>query len=310
MISVGSGVSLKPDSLVAVLSVYGSLQSYSVRSADDLVPVPEGLDPAEAVSMVLNYVTAYQMIHRTGVSLKPDSEELVVVHAASGGVGTALLDILRAEFPKAKVLGTSSPGKKEMVLSHGAQHCDYTSEDFAAKIKQLAPNGAKAIFDAVGSANAIKSYSSLSKDGGLVVYGFTQDVASNSNMLWAILKVASRVFIPAKLAGLFGGKCTADMYVVTQFKDKSLANFKTDLGKLFEMAKEGKLHPEVQAVCSIDEALDVYAFFRKGGSRGKVGLSLVLDYFDSALICRVQFNYSLFWRSMRTTRRSWRRKEG
>lgn len=280
VLKAGPGVSeVTQGQRVAALTVYGSNQSYSIRSAEDLVPVPENLDPAKAVSLVLNYTTAYQMLKRTACKKIPTSSDgLFVVHAASGGVGTALLDLLRAEYPNARVLGTSSAGKKELVVSYGAEHLDYNAEDFAAKIKQLAPNGATAIFDAVGADNAIKSYSCLSNEGTLVIFGFTRDVASGGSILFPILRLAARVFVPAKIASLFGAKYSAELYIITQYKDKSLADFKEDLGRLMQLASEGKIDPVVQAISPIEDAESVYSFFRKGNSRGKLVLVLDEDY--------------------------------
>ncbi|KAI9024884.1 chaperonin 10-like protein [Hyaloraphidium curvatum] len=282
VLKAGSGVSLKEGQLVAALTVHGSNQTYSVRKADDLVPVPEGLDPAVAVSCVLNYVTAYQMLHRTRAKkFGTDHAGLFVVHAASGGVGTALLDILRAEYPKAKVLGTCSASKKKLVEERGGIAVDYNSEDWTVKAKELAPGGASAIFDSVGSESFKKSYAALSPEGALVIYGFTRDVAGGGSMIWAIAKTAFSVFIPAAVGRLFGYKHSAEVYVITDYKDKSVAEFKEDLGKILQMTKEGKLDPEVQAVGAIEDAADVYKFFRAGNSRGKVGDRLQPERFGS-----------------------------
>lgn len=278
VLKAGPGVpaEIKEGATVAALTVYGSNQTYSIRKANDLVLVPEGLDPAKGVSCILNYVTAWQMLKRTACSrISPTTTDLFVVHAASGGVGTALLDIIRCEYPGAKVLGTCGKAKMDLVSAYGAEPFDYNSGDFAAKIKEMAPKGALAIFDAVGSDNQIKSYSCLSPEGTLVIYGFTRDVASGGSLGLAIAKLASRVLIPAKIAGVFGAKYAADFYVITQYKDKSLDNFKEDLGQILKLTKEGKLNPEVQAVVPIEEGVAVYEFFRKGNSRGK--LILVMD---------------------------------
>ncbi|HEY6884157.1 MAG TPA: alcohol dehydrogenase catalytic domain-containing protein, partial [Nitrososphaeraceae archaeon] len=50
--------------MVAALPIVGGYSEYACLSSDELVPVPPGLDHAEAVSLVLNYITAYQMLHR------------------------------------------------------------------------------------------------------------------------------------------------------------------------------------------------------------------------------------------------------
>ena len=71
--AVGGGVTgLAVGQKVAALTVHGAFAEYLVRSADDFVPVPAGLDDAQTVALILNYVTAYQIIHRSA-SMREDS---------------------------------------------------------------------------------------------------------------------------------------------------------------------------------------------------------------------------------------------
>ena len=58
-------------------------------------PVPSDLNPVEAVSLVLNYVTAYQMMHRLA---KAKRGQRALIHGAAGGVGSALLQLGRGGF--------------------------------------------------------------------------------------------------------------------------------------------------------------------------------------------------------------------
>ena len=57
-----------------------------------LVPVPMGLDAAEAVAVVLNYITAYQMLHRLA---KAQPGQRMLILGASGGVGSAMLQLAK-----------------------------------------------------------------------------------------------------------------------------------------------------------------------------------------------------------------------
>jgi NADPH2:quinone reductase len=90
---LGDGVSgIEPGQTVAALPIIGAYAELVCLPQAKLVPVPAGLDPAEAVSLVLNYVTAYQMLHR---SAKVTRGQRVLIHGAAGGVGTALLQLGR-----------------------------------------------------------------------------------------------------------------------------------------------------------------------------------------------------------------------
>ena len=90
---LGNGVSvIEPGQTVAALPINGAYAEFICLPQGELVPVPSGLDAAEAVSLVLNYVTAYQMLHR---SARVRRGQRVLIHGAAGGVGSALLQLGR-----------------------------------------------------------------------------------------------------------------------------------------------------------------------------------------------------------------------
>jgi len=87
--ALGEGVSgIEPGQIVTALPIHGAYAEFVCLPQGELVLVPQGLDAAEAVSLVLNYITAYQMMHRS-VHVKPGRRALI--HGASRGVGSALL---------------------------------------------------------------------------------------------------------------------------------------------------------------------------------------------------------------------------
>ena len=77
---------------VAAMPIHGCYAQYVCLPQRKLVPVPEGLDAAEAVAVVLNYITAYQMLNR---SAKARPGQSVLIHGASGGVGSAMLQLAK-----------------------------------------------------------------------------------------------------------------------------------------------------------------------------------------------------------------------
>lgn len=134
---LGEGVSsTEVGQTVAALPVTGAYAQYICLPATELVPVPDGLDPAEALCMVLNYLTAYQIMHRDG---KIKSGERILVHGAAGGVGTALLQLGR--LAGAELYGTASKGKHQILSDLGATPIDYKNEDFVESIMRLTGDG-------------------------------------------------------------------------------------------------------------------------------------------------------------------------
>jgi NADPH:quinone reductase-like Zn-dependent oxidoreductase len=117
--------------------------------AAELTPVPAGLDPAEAVSLVLNYVTAWQMIHRFA---ELQSGQRVLIHGAAGGVGTAALQLGR--LAELDMYATASRRKHDVVTALGGKAIDYKNEDFVSRTLQMTNGPAvDAVLDPVGGKN-------------------------------------------------------------------------------------------------------------------------------------------------------------
>jgi len=88
---IGAGVSdFELGQRVAAMPISGCYAQYVCLPQRKFVPVSAGLDPVKAVAVVLNYITAYQMLTRS-VKVKPGQR--VLIHGASGGVGTALIQL-------------------------------------------------------------------------------------------------------------------------------------------------------------------------------------------------------------------------
>ncbi|MGC1264386.1 MAG: alcohol dehydrogenase catalytic domain-containing protein [Nitrososphaeraceae archaeon] len=99
---------------VAAMPIVGGYAQYLCLPSSQLVSVPSGLDPAEAVSMVLNYTTSYQMLHRCA---RVRFGERILVHGAAGGVGTALLQL--GKLAGLDMYGTCSHSKEKVVSELG-----------------------------------------------------------------------------------------------------------------------------------------------------------------------------------------------
>src|SRR5437870_7726581 len=120
---LGAGISgIEPGQIVAALPISGAYAEFVCLPQRELVPVPSGLDAAEAVSLVLNYITAYQMMHRSA-QVRPG--QTVLIHAAAGGVGSALLQLGR--LAGLKMYGTCSSKNASAVSELGAIPIDYQS---------------------------------------------------------------------------------------------------------------------------------------------------------------------------------------
>src|SRR5215467_11713298 len=154
--------------MVAALPIHGGYAQYICLPETELTPVPAGLDPAEAVSLVLNYVTAYQMMHRVA---HVSAGQRVLIHGAAGGVGTALLQLGR--LIGLEMYGTCSSRGAPAVSDLGAVPIDYRQQDFVKEIHRFTIEGVDVVFDGIGGSNLWRSRAALRRGGKDVVYGVT-----------------------------------------------------------------------------------------------------------------------------------------
>ncbi|MGE5083564.1 MAG: alcohol dehydrogenase catalytic domain-containing protein, partial [Acidobacteriota bacterium] len=135
---VGQGVTeIVPGQIVAAMPISGAYAEFVCLPQRELIPVPSGLDAAEGVSLILNYITAHQMLHR---SAKVRSGQRLLIHGASGGVGTALLQLGR--LVGLEMYGTCSSRGAAAVSELGGIPIDYQQQDFVMEMQSLTNPGA------------------------------------------------------------------------------------------------------------------------------------------------------------------------
>src|SRR5262245_41046386 len=123
---LGDGVSdLQIGDRVADMTVLGSNAAYRTLRADRLARVPIGLDPAEVATLILSWMTAYQLLHRAA---KVQPGQRVLVHGAAGAVGQAQLVLGR--LAGLELWGTARGEHGALVRELGGTPIDYQREDF------------------------------------------------------------------------------------------------------------------------------------------------------------------------------------
>jgi NADPH2:quinone reductase len=226
------------------------------------VPVPQGVDPAEAVCLVANYLTAYLAMHETA---RVQSGERVLVHGAAGGVGSALLDLGRlAGF---EIYGTASRYNHERVAALGATPIDYRAEDFVKRVRALTGDGVDAAFDPIGGARQIwRSYRALRKGGRLVWFGMAATKKKGLRVIPFTLAMQ------ALLAILPDGRQAPLMPDLGAFTQAHPDWYPETLAKLFDLLAAGRLQPLVAARVPLLEAARAHELIERGGYAGKVVL--------------------------------------
>ncbi len=263
--SVGPGVDpALVGQRVAALTKTGGWTTHALVDAADLVAVPAGLDPAEVETLVVNGITAWQLLHRAA---HVQAGQTILVHGANGGVGTILVQLAR--HAGIRVIGTASPRHHEALRSLGVLPIDYADPDLATRVRALAPAGVDAVFDHIGGASLTRSWRLLASGGTLVSYAI---LAETGPLIPAFLRVMARLawwnVLPNGHAATFYNVWSGHVARPGRFRARLRADLTTVLGLL----ADGVLTAQVAARIPLTDAARAMELAESHTALGKVVL--------------------------------------
>jgi NADPH:quinone reductase-like Zn-dependent oxidoreductase len=270
---LGNGVSgIEPGQMVAAMPIHGAYAEFVSLPQRELVPVPSGLDPAEAVSLILNYVTAYQMMHRSA-RVKPGQS--VLIHGASGGVGTALLQLGR--IAGLEMYGTCSSRGASAVSGMGGIPIDYEHQDFVTEVHRLTGEGVDVVFDSIGGTHIWRSRKALRSGGRVVAYGLTGSLRGGrlaSGSSGGRHRFRGIAIFGLYIAGgwLLPGRKRVVPYSIQTLKRLKPELFRQDLIALLDLLQQQKIKPLIAQRLPLAEARHAHELLGKGGVIGKIVL--------------------------------------
>jgi NADPH:quinone reductase-like Zn-dependent oxidoreductase len=253
---------------VADMTVLGSNAAYRTLQASHLTPVPRALDVAEAATLILSWMTAYQLLHRAG---RVQPGQRVLVHGAAGAVGQALLVL--GSMAGLRLWGAAHGSHAALIRELGATPIDYQREDFT----HVLPGGFDVVFDGIGEDGYRRSFSSLKRGGLLCAYGYSAGVQGHRRMLTMLMWIA-RLYLWRWLPG---GR-RAFFYSINAMRLQHPRWFEEDLKRLFALLASGAIQPRVAARISLDEVAEAHRRLEAGGLEGKLVLCPDLSPQDRA----------------------------
>ena len=263
--ALGPGVScLNVGQRVADLTVTGGNAEYVCRLAEGPVPVPESLDAAEAISIPLSYMTAFQMMTRVA-EVCPGQK--VLIHGATGAVGTALLQLGR--LLELEMVGTASSKNHDIIKAHGAKAIDYRAPDYEQQLEAAAGEGFDVVFEGAGS----RPSRSLMKNGGiLVLYGFSGPLRTSRFSGPRSGLAAASGFLGMLAWGALPNGRSWKFYDITGTRKKHPDWYREDAARLFGMLERKEIEPATTKCFTIDEAPRAHVLLDEGGVRGRMVL--------------------------------------
>jgi NADPH2:quinone reductase len=217
-------------------------------------PIPAHWSFEAAAGGVLNYQAAYFALHRRG---RLRAGEVVVVHGAAGGVGTALLQVAHAEGARTLAV-VSSEAKAEVARRAGADEVLLTRDNWSQLVKErTGGRGADMVVDPVGGDIFDQSVRCLAPGGRLLVVGFAGGRIPE-------LKVNRLLLRNVDVVGVDWGSALLQQPALA-------AQLARDLAVL---VKEGLLEPVVGAVYPLEQGAQALRELASRRSTGKLVLRL------------------------------------
>ncbi|AGP57408.1 medium chain dehydrogenase/reductase family protein [Streptomyces rapamycinicus] len=250
----------------AAVTKVGAWASHLLIDAAELMPVPDGIDAATAETVLVNGITAWQMLHRTA---KVRAGGTVVVLGANGGVGSILVQLAR--HAGITVIGTASARHHASVRELGAIPVDYRAPDMYDQIRKIAPDGVDAVFDHVGGPGVVESWRLLRRGGTLVSYGTaaTKDEEGSSQL--PVLKLFGQL---AAWNSLPNGRSAHfyNFWAGRRCRTEWRRRLTEDLTEVLRLVADGVLTPRIAAEIPLSDAASALALAESRTVIGKVVL--------------------------------------
>jgi NADPH:quinone reductase-like Zn-dependent oxidoreductase len=256
---------LREGDRIGALTVWGAYAERVCVPEVNAVEVPEDLDPAQVVSLVFPYMTAYQLLHRTAMAR---SGETVLVHGAAGRVGTAVLEL--GALAGLHLYGTASARDRGAVERRGAVAIDYRNDDFLVRVRELTGDGVDVVLDGIGGALSLRSFRALRPGGRLVVFGHYSTLAHGrkSRRGWIEWYAATA---SVELWGLLSRRRVLT-YRIQKLRDRRPDWYREDLLALLELLRVGKIHPAVAERLPLSDARHAHELLERSAAVGKLVL--------------------------------------
>lgn len=259
VVELGEGVSdLQVGDKVAYFGKIGAstYAQYVQAPADAVVKIPGTVNNAEAAAVPVNYTTAYHMLHNMA---KVSKGQTVLIHAAAGGVGTALIQ-LSARAGLSIIASVGSEEKMKYVLNEGAHFAvNYKTEDLVARVNALTNGkGVDVSFNPVSGDSMLNDLKLLTPFGHLVVFGFIAGLPTEP-LQQAMLQQFNKSLTVSY----------SDIYTLYQ---QHFDGLKKILSELYQLLDAGKIRPQVFKQLSLSEASAAHNLLESGKVVGKLVL--------------------------------------
>ena len=250
---------------VATLTKTGAWATHAVVAARDSIVVPETVSSADAETVVVNGVTAWQMLHRAA---RVQLGQTILLFGANGGVGGILIQLAR--HAGIHVIGAASPRHHDALRAAGVTPVDYNDPDLADRVRQIAPGGVDAVFDNIGGEITKTGWKLLAPGGTLVSYSIISALGGQRSLLMPFVVAIGQALIWSALPN--GKRATFyDLWAGHSLRPARFRrHLEEDLDTVFGLLAAGVLTANIAASFPLTEAAAALALAESRTLNGKV----------------------------------------
>lgn len=260
---VGKDVtSLKKGDRVLAFTRFGGYSQYVTQQESAVAKISETMDVGKALALATQYSTAF---YACSVATNVLPHETVLIHAAAGGVGTALVQLCKLKH--AKIYGTAgSESKLEYLRKQGVDYpINYTKEDFSKVIKEPID----VAFDSLGAANFRKSYKLLNRGGRIVGYGAAAMTDATNILSKAKMGAEFGIYHPAQFIMESRAMIGVNMLRIADYKPDTL---KYCMENVIGLLEDGKIDPHVGQIYAAKDIYQAHEDMEHRKTMGKIGI--------------------------------------
>ena len=258
---VGSKVlNLSAGDRVIAFTRFGGYTQYAVTKAVAAVKISDNYPTGKALALSTQYTTAYYAAY---VAANVREGEKVLIHAAAGGVGTALVQLCKLK--NCKIYGTAGSEKKlNYIKEQGVDIAiNYRQHDFSTQINE----NLDIVFDSIGGATFKKGYNLLGSGGRTVIYGAATQVDANN--FFSKLKFALSFGIYHPVGFIMSSRAMIGVNMLHIADDKPEI-LQYCMQNLVSLAEEGKINPHIAKIYSVNELAQAHADLENRQTMGKI----------------------------------------
>jgi NADPH:quinone reductase-like Zn-dependent oxidoreductase len=250
---------------IAAMTKTGGWTGHAIVAARDSIPVPAAVASEEAETVVVNGVTAWQMLHRAARVKRGGT---VLLFGANGGVGGILIQLARHHG--VRVIGIASERHHESLRATGVEPLDYREADLAARVREIAPDGVDAVFDNLGGKYTDMGWELLRRGGTLVTYSIITDVEGTGGLMLPFVKAIGKAVLRTALPN--GKRATFyDLWAGhKRTPERFRAHLEEDLGTVFGLLADGTISANIAARFPLEQAAAALTLAESRTLSGKV----------------------------------------